>query len=175
MQTLLNDLLELSRIGRLMNSPEDARMTEIINEPVDRLRGRLDEINAIVEIQRDLPVIHGDRVRLVEVVQNLVENAAKYSNLKSQPRIEIGSQIDRQNQFVFYIRDNGIGIAPQYHENIFGLFNKLDATSEGTGIGLGLVKRIIEVHGGPLLVESEGGKGATFYFTFAPQTKAQNG
>src|SRR5258706_7622172 len=174
MQTLLNDLLELSRIGRLMNSPEDVRMTEIINEAVDHLRGRLDEINAIVEIQRDLPVIHGDRVRLVEVVQNLVENAAKYSNLKSQPRIEIGSQIDRQNQFVFYIRDNGIGIAPQYHENIFGLFNKLDATSEGTGIGLALVKRIIEVHGGRVLGETETGKSATVYFTLSPQHHEEN-
>jgi PAS domain S-box-containing protein len=171
MQTLLNDLLELSRIGRLMNSPDDIPMTEIIYEAIDHLRGRLDEINAIVEIQRDLPVVHCDRVRLVEVVQNLVENAAKYSNLKSQPRIEIGVREDKQNQFVFYIRDNGIGIAPEYHENIFGLFNKLDATSEGTGIGLALVKRIIEVHGGRIWVESEVGKGAIFYFTVPTRHK----
>jgi len=163
MQVLLNDLLELSRIGRIINAPEDVPFEEIVHEAVDRVRGRLDEINAIVEIQRDLPVVHGDRIRLVEVVQNLLENAAKYSNPKSH--IEIGSLEELQNSKVFYIRDNGIGIAPKYHENIFGLFNKLNATSEGTGIGLTLVKRIIEVHGGRIWVESEAGKGATFYFT----------
>jgi signal transduction histidine kinase len=118
-----------------------------------------------------MPVIHCDRVRLVEVVQNLVENAAKYSNPKLQSRIEIGTREDIQDQFIFYIRDNGIGIAPQYHDNIFGLFNKLDATSEGTGIGLALVKRIIEVHGGHIWVESEAGKGATFYFTLPTKHK----
>jgi PAS domain S-box-containing protein len=171
MQALLNDLLELSRIGRLMNQPEDVPFTEIVFEAVDHVRGRLDEINAVVEIQRDMPVIHCDRVRLVEVVQNLVENAAKYSNPTSRPRIEIGAQEDQQNQCLFYVRDNGIGIAPTYHENIFGLFNKLNATSEGTGIGLTLVKRIVEVHGGRIWVESETGKGATFYFTLPTRQK----
>jgi signal transduction histidine kinase len=66
---------------------------------------------------------------------------------------------------IFFVRDNGIGIAPEYHERIFGLFNKLDANSEGTGIGLALVKRIVEFHGGRIWVESEAGKGSTFYFT----------
>jgi len=166
MQSLLNDLLELSRIGRLMNAPENVPFTEIVHEAVDRVRGRLDEIDAIVEIQTDLPVISGDRTRLVEVIQNLIENAAKYSSPIAKPRIEIGTQVyDKKNEALFFVRDNGIGIAPKYHENIFGLFNKLNATSEGTGIGLTLVKRIIEVHGGKIWVESEVGKGATFYFT----------
>ena len=110
-------------------------------------------------------MVSGDRIRLVEVVQNLIDNAAKYSNPALRSRIEIGTTTDAQNAIVFYVRDNGIGIAPKYHENIFGLFNKLNATSEGTGIGLTLVKRIIEVHGGRIWVESEAGKGATFYFT----------
>ncbi len=165
MQALLNDLLELSRIGRLMNVPEDIPFKEIVHEAVDRVRGKLDEIDAIVEIQRDLPVIMGDRTRLVEVVQNLIENAAKYSDPGSKPRIEIGATDTQAHLTTFYVRDNGIGIAPRYHDNIFGLFNKLNARSEGTGIGLTLVKRIIEVHGGRIWVESEIGKGATFYFT----------
>jgi PAS domain S-box-containing protein len=160
MQALLNDLLELSRIGRIMNPPEDISFTEIVHEAVDHLRGRLDEINAIVEIQRDLPIVRGDHVRLVEVVQNLIENAAKYSAPNRRPRIELGME-----ETAFFVRDNGIGIAPEYHDNIFGLFNKLDANAEGTGIGLTLVKRIIEVHGGKIWVESESGRGATFYFT----------
>jgi len=171
MHALLNDLLELSRIGRLMNPPEDVRFSEIVNEAVDRVRGKLDEINALVEIQRDLPIIHCDRIRLVEVVQNLVENAAKYSNPMSQPRIEIGAQEDGQSRFTFFVRDNGIGIAPKYHDNIFGLFNQLNATSAGTGIGLTLVKRIIEVHGGHIWIESETGKGATFFFTLPTKHK----
>jgi signal transduction histidine kinase len=81
------------------------------------------------------------------------------------PRIEIGEHGEEAGRPVFFIKDNGIGIAPEYHERIFGLFNKLDAKSEGTGIGLALVKRIVEVYGGRIWVESEPGKGATFYFT----------
>jgi PAS domain S-box-containing protein len=165
MQDLLNDLLELSRIGRLMNPPEEIPFREIVNEAVDRVHGHLDQINALIEIQSDLPDVHGDRVRLIEVVQNLLENAAKYSRIGVKPRIEIGAQVEGGPQVTFYVKDNGIGIAPEYHENIFGLFNKLDPRAEGTGIGLTLVKRIIEVHGGKIWVESEAGNGATFYFT----------
>ncbi|MBK9926551.1 MAG: PAS domain-containing protein [Anaerolineales bacterium] len=166
MQALLNDLLELSRIGRLMNPPEDVPFEEIVNEAIDHVRGRLDGANAIIEVDRDLPKVHVDRARLVEVIQNLIENAVKYSKPGINPRIEIGSKSADENAVqIFYVRDNGMGIDPQYHERIFGLFNKLDPQSEGTGIGLSLVKRIIEVHGGRVWVESEKGKGATFYFS----------
>lgn len=146
MQALLNDLLELSRVGRIINTPEDILFEEIVNEAIDHVRGQLNEIDAIIEVQAKYPVVHGDRVRLVEVVQNLIDNAVKYSNPNKKPRIEIGtSGKDKSGHEIIYVRDNGIGIEKQYHENIFGLFNKLDAQSEGTGIGLSLVKRIIEV------------------------------
>ena len=173
MQKLLNDLLELSRIGRIMNEPEDIPFGEIVNEAIDHVRGRLDKVEALVEIQRDLPVIHGDRVRLVEVIQNLVENSVKYSSPNVKLRVEIGMQsYNEENCPIFYVRDNGIGIEPKYHERIFGLFNKLDAQTDGTGIGLSLVKRIIEVHGGHIWVESEKDQGATFYFSLpTPQSK----
>lgn len=174
MQSLLNDLLELSRIGRLMNTPEDVPFEEIIHDAIDHLRGGLDEISAIVEIQREFPIIRGDRVRLVEVVQNLIENAIKYSNPRIQLRIEIGMNgYNEKGCPVFYVRDNGIGIEPQYHEHIFGLFNKLDAQSEGTGIGLSLVKRIIEVHNGHIWVESQIGRGTTFYFSLPASQKKE--
>ena len=88
-----------------------------------------------------------------------------YSGSQAHPRIEIGTQPEVDGLKIFFVRDNGIGIAPEYHDKIFGLFNKLDPTAEGTGIGLTLVKRIIEVHGGRIWVESAAGKGATFYFT----------
>ena len=80
------------------------------------------------------------------------------------PLIEINAE-EKGSEFVFFVRDNGMGIDPKYHEQIFGLFNKLNADTEGLGIGLGIVKRIIEVHGGRIWVESELGKGASFYFT----------
>jgi len=173
MQALLNDLLELSRVGRIMNSPEDVPFEEIVNEAIDHVRGQLDELDAIVELQSEYPVVHGDKVRLVEVLQNLIDNAVKYSNPNVKPRIEIGTNgQDEDGYTIFYVRDNGIGIEEQYHDNIFGLFNKLDAQSEGTGIGLSLVKRIIEVHNGRIWVESEKDKGTVFYFSLpTPQTK----
>jgi signal transduction histidine kinase len=120
-----------------------------------------------VDIAPDLPTVYGDRARLVEVVQNLVDNACKFMGDQPAPRIEIGtSGTDTEGNPIFFVRDNGIGIEPQYHERVFGLFNKLDAQSEGTGVGLALVKRIIEVHGGRIWIESEGaGRGATMCFT----------
>jgi len=173
MQKLLNDLLELSRIGRLMNPPEDIPFEEIVHEAIDHVRGRLDEVDATIEIQSNFPTVHGDRIRLVEVVQNLIENSVKYTNPEVRLRIEIGTSGQSEKGCpVFFVRDNGIGIEPEYHEIIFGLFNKLDAQSEGTGIGLSLVKRIIEVHNGRIWVESEKGNGATFYFSLpTSQTK----
>ena len=172
MQSLLNDLLELSRIGRIMNLPEDVPFEEVVKEAMERVRGHLEARLAQVNIQSNLPMVYGDRVRLVEVMQNLIDNSTKYSNPASAPCIEIGTKEDAQAQRIFFVQDNGIGIDPQFHERIFGLFNKLDPKTEGTGIGLTLVKRIIEVHGGKIWVESDPGKGATFYFTLPnnPQT-----
>jgi len=102
----------------------------------------------------------------VEVLQNLIVNAVKFMGDQMQPLIEIGFR-SFEDRGVFFVKDNGIGIASEFHDRIFGLFNKLDPFSEGTGIGLALVKRIIEVHGGKIWVESELGKGSTFFFTLA--------
>jgi PAS domain S-box-containing protein len=165
MQSLLNDLLELSRVGRIMNSPEHIPVEEVVEEALERVRGRLDAGSIAVKVQSNLPTVYGDRARLVEVVQNLVDNAAKYANPRSAPYIEIGVKNQDQKQVTLFVQDNGIGIDLQFQERIFGLFNKLDAQSEGTGVGLALVKRIIELHGGQIWVESELGKGATFFFT----------
>ncbi len=102
---------------------------------------------------------------MVEVIQNLIDNACKFMGDQTHPRIEIGLYGYEDEKPVFYVMDNGIGIDLIHHDRIFGLFNKLDANSEGTGIGLALVKRIIEVHGGRIWVQSEAGKGAAFFFT----------
>lgn len=165
MQRLLNELLELSRIGRIMNTPQNNPFNELVSEALEIVQGRLSERHIQVKTQPNLPSIFGDKPRLVEVLQNLIDNAAKYMGPQPEPLIEIGHQNERDGKPVFFVRDNGIGIAPEYHERVFGLFNKLDPESEGTGIGLTLVKRIIEVHGGRIWVSSELGKGSTFYFT----------
>ncbi|HET9908401.1 MAG TPA: ATP-binding protein [Anaerolineales bacterium] len=163
MHHLLNDLLELSRIGRLMNPPADIPFATIVEEAIELTKGRLMAANTQLKVQADLPVVRGDRARLVEVMQNLIDNAAKFSVDQPEPRVEIGIQED--NKAIFFVRDNGIGISPKYHQRIFGLFDKLDPTSDGTGVGLALIKRIIEIHGGRIWIESEKGQGATFYFT----------
>lgn len=167
MQRLLSELLELSRIGRLMNPPEEVPFMEIVREALSLVEGRLQARPVQVEVEADLPTVYGDRVRLVEVIQNLVDNAAKFMGDQGQPKIEIGVQYQGKTP-VFHVRDNGIGIESEQQQRVFELFNKLDAGSEGTGIGLALVKRIIEVHGGKIWVESDGnGKGATFLFTLS--------
>jgi signal transduction histidine kinase len=165
MYRLLNELLELSRIGRIMNAPTDIPFGQIVDEAISLTRGRLLHGHVEVAKSRDFPVVRGDRQRLVEVMQNLIDNGAKFIGEQPDPRIEIGVRKENR-EAVFFVKDNGIGIDKSFHEKIFGLFDKLDASSDGTGIGLALAKRIIEVHGGRIWVESEGrGKGSTFCFT----------
>ncbi|HCB01095.1 MAG TPA: histidine kinase, partial [Anaerolineae bacterium] len=164
MQGLLSDLLELSRIGRLINPPEEVDFTVITQEAMRLVEISLQEKNIKVSIQPNLPKVYVDKKRIVEVMQNLLENSAKFIGNPLIPQVEVGVKTDNDKN-IFFVRDNGIGIAPQYHERIFGLFDKLSADTEGTGIGLALVKRIVETHGGTIWLESDIGKGATFYFT----------
>lgn len=171
MGVLLEDLLELSRVGRLVNPPEVVSIRELACEALELLHGQLEKRSVRVELLPDLPGIYGDRIRLLEVLQNLIDNAVKYLGDETRPHIEIGARQDG-NETVCYVRDNGIGIEPRFHEKVFGLFDQLDPKVEGTGIGLALVKRIVEVHGGRIWVESEGkGRGSTFCFTVPAQAE----
>lgn len=171
MQQLLNELLELSRVGRMKNESVEIPFGELVREAVELVYGHIMERGISVHIDDNLPIVFGDRQRLLEVVQNLVDNAAKFMGDQPQPRIEIGQDGEEDGMLIFHVRDNGIGIPPEHHDRVFGLFNKLDVKSNGTGIGLALVKRIIEVHGGRIWVQSatspqgEAGQGSTFYFS----------
>lgn len=165
MEQLLDELMELSRIGRQGNPSEEIALTDLAQEVVSTTSGKLDERGIRVEISPDLPVVFGNRLRLWEVLQNLVDNAANFIGDQPDPQIEIGCRRDGE-ETVCYVRDNGTGIDPAYHEKVFGLFDRLDPKSKGTGVGLAVVKRVVEIHGGRIWVESEGpGQGSTFCFT----------
>jgi signal transduction histidine kinase len=153
-------------VGRQINPSETVWFGDLVKDAMEIVHGRLDAGDITLQIQPNLPRVNVDKPRLIEVLQNLIDNAAKYMGDQKKPLIEIGmTGLDSSGKYTFFVSDNGIGIAPEYHQRIFGLFDKLDAASEGTGIGLALVKRIIEFHGGRIWVESTVGRGSTFYFT----------
>ena len=159
MGRLLDELLELSRIGRGGNSPEEVPMGELAHHAVTMVAARIGEKNVRVVIAPDLPKVVVDRTRLLQVIQNLVDNAVKFidqgDSINSEPTVEIGRR-EEGGQTVFFVRDNGPGIDPRYCDKVFDLFEQLSPSHEGTGIGLAIVKRVIEVHGGRIWAESEG-------------------
>jgi signal transduction histidine kinase len=116
-----------------------------------------------------LPPVFGDRRRLLEVIQNLIDNAVKFIGDPPRPWVRVGWRRDG-DEAVYFVADNGRGIEPRFHDKVFGLFERLDDGVEGTGIGLAMAKRIVELHGGRIWVESEGaGQGSTFCFTLPAQ------
>lgn len=166
MKRFLDELTELSRMGRIINSPEGVQLSGLAREAAGLLEETLAARGAEVVIDPDLPSVCGDRARLLEVYHQLLDNAVRNLNGQETPRIEVGGRRDG-DEILCWVRDNGAGIDRRFHERIFGLFEKLDPQAEGSGIGLAVVKRIVEVHGGRIWVESEGaGTGSSFFFTF---------
>ncbi len=164
MRRLLDELLKLSRVGRVASERRELSLSEIADEAVELCSGILERRNVRVDVAPDLPPVWGDRTRLLEVMQNLIENAVKFMGDEPAPRIEVGARED-DGETVWYVRDNGIGIEPRFLERVFELFEQLETEAEGTGVGLALVKRILEVHGGRVWAESDGaGTGTTFCF-----------
>ena len=164
MDQLLSETLELSRIGRVANPPQESSFGEIVREALDQIADKIRSKNVVVSVASDLPMVNVDRTRILEVMVNLIENSLKHMGNEALPKIEIGYRSDG-SETVFYVNDNGIGIDPSQHDKVFELFYKVDKKSEGTGAGLAIVKRIIEVHGGRVWIESELGKGCTVCFT----------
>ncbi|MDH3386266.1 MAG: ABC transporter substrate-binding protein [Gammaproteobacteria bacterium] len=165
MSTLLENLLELSRISRFINPPEEVPLGELVQDVMSFMLPRLTGQHVKITVLPDLPRVYGDRVRLRELLRNLIENAIKFRGDQAELQVEIGAR-DNGAEVICHVRDNGNGIDRAYHEKIFGLFERLDAEIEGTGIGLSLARRIVELHGGRIWVESGGpDRGSTFFFT----------
>ena len=172
MSRQVDELLELSRIGRVANPFEEVSLSELFFSASELVASQIGERGVSLEIDPEMPTLRGDRSRLLEVFQNLLDNAVKFMGDQQDPRIQVGSRRQESEEIIF-VRDNGVGIDPRYHQKVFGLFDRLDPKIEGTGVGLALVKRIIEVHGGRVWVESEGpGQGSALCFTLPrePQT-----
>lgn len=165
MERLLNGLMEMSRIGRQMNTPVSVTFRELADEAIASVAGQIAGLKVTVQVaDADLTLV-GDRPRLAQIWQNLLDNAVKYMGAQAAPCITISVE-HRGNVTCFCIRDNGIGIAPGQCEKLFGMFEKLDQKSAGAGLGLALARRIVEVFGGRIWVESAGeGHGSCFYFT----------
>ena len=182
MDDLLDALLHFSRVGRLelQRQPED--MNVILQESLEMVGPLTHETDCDVRVADFLPVMVSDRVRVREIFTNLISNGIKYNN-KPNRWVEIGTHSIgngdctemkvpplAQGQTIFYVRDNGIGIPPRHHDQIFGMFKRLharDAFGGGSGAGLTIVRRLVERHGGVVWFSSEVDVGSTFYFTLS--------
>lgn len=151
MKQLLEDLLELSRIGRVVNPYSDVALADVVDEVTMLLSGEIERRQVKLLIQIDCSIVQGDHLRLRQVVQNLLDNAIKYGAAEN-PVVRIEAR-DTAEGVRLTVEDNGRGISPQFNEKVFGLFEKLEPDSEGSGIGLSICQRIIEHHGGRIGIE----------------------
>ena len=168
MERLINDLMYFSRLGRQELAILSTDMNVVIHDIESTLDVLLAERNAHITIPKTLPTITCDKTRVTELFRNLITNAIKYNDSPDK-MVEIGFlETKGTSRRVFYVRDNGKGIAPEFHEEVFRIFKRLQSgkgEEDGTGVGLTFVKKIVERHGGRIWLESEPGQGTTFYFT----------
>jgi K+-sensing histidine kinase KdpD len=170
METLIKDVLELSRIGRIETQLDDINVQEVLDEIIMDSQVNSNYQHVSVCNQNHVGMIRYNRHGLRHIFSNLIENALKFCSYQDSARIEIGSEEDDQ-EYRFFVRDNGIGIDPRFHESIFDLFYRLQDLKnvEGTGVGLTIVQRVLQTYGGRIWLNSEKGKGATF-FVAIPRT-----
>ncbi len=164
MDELLSATLKLSRIGRMVNPPEDVPFGTIVEGALAQTAGDLQAHAINVVVAEDFPTVHADRMRIEELLVNLITNSVKYRGESPHPKIEIGHRLDGEAT-VFFVTDNGIGIERGQADKVFELFYRVDKSGGGTGAGLAIAKRIVEIHNGRIWIESEKGKGCTVCFT----------
>jgi signal transduction histidine kinase len=165
MEELITGLLALSRIGRKQQNIVLADVKEVLAGILDIHQQRFLEKNVQVIIQPSLPSFTFEKMQLTQLFQNLITNGVKFMGDQPFPKVEIGGEA-KKGSVEFYVRDNGIGIDPAYHDKVFGLFQRLkDVEVEGTGVGLSIVKKIVDLAGGKIWLESAKGKGTTFFIS----------
>jgi len=166
MKALINDLLDFSRLDTKAKPMQLTDINEIIYDVTHNLKVTIKESNTQIEIIDKMPTVIADASQISQLFQNLVNNAIKFRNPNVSPHINISAE-EQSNQWVFKISDNGIGIEKEYFDRIFIIFQRLNNREEypGTGIGLAICKKIVERHGGQIWLESEVGKGTTFFFS----------
>lgn len=173
MQSHIDDLLDLSRIGRVRHESEEIEIGDlvvsIVHDHIDKVKDK----HAKVVVEPQMPVVYAVREQMVQVFDNLIVNALKYGCSGESPEIRIGSKV-MDDDIAFYVEDNGQGIAAEYQSKIFELFQRLETKENGTGVGLALVKRVMELNKGIVWVESEPGHGAKFWVSF-PKQAVQHG
>ena len=173
MEELIQGLLALSRIGRMQERRELVEAKELIQNVLEILHGQLTKQNISVTVQSPLPHFMFNPIQLAQIFQNLISNATKFMGDQPHPQIEIGGR-ESEDEVEFYVKDNGIGIDPAYHDKIFAIFQRLhDVKVEGTGVGLPIVKKIVDLNGGRIWVESEKGNGATFFIRLPKKSRPQ--
>ncbi len=171
MEKLILDLLELSRVGRVPFNPEAVQVKELLQEVLIGYQQTLEKKKIKIMVQDDLPTIYCDHYKMAQVFSNLISNAIKYiGDDNPNPQIDVGLK-HQDAGYLFHVKDNGIGIDLKYKDKIFQVFQRLDVIhTEGTGIGLAIVKKIVEKHAGRVWLESAPGQGCTFY-VFIPDRK----
>lgn len=172
MNQLIEDLLEFSRLGRKALAVQPVDLRHIVNECIEQLRNEREGRTVDIEVEA-LPPCRGDVILLKQVVLNLLGNALKYTKRQAHARISVSAQ-KQASEYVFRIADNGVGFDMRYADKLFEVFQRLHPASEfsGTGVGLAIVRRAIERHGGRCWAESEPDRGAVFYFALPMETHA---
>jgi len=167
MKNLIRELLDFSRVGRKDKSFESCNIGDIIEDVKDDFKILIKETDAVIKVEENMPSINCIEFRIRQLFYNLISNAIKFRG-KKKPHIDI-SFYKEDDEYVFCVKDNGIGISPKYFDRIFGIFKRLYSREEypGTGIGLALCKKIVETHNGRIWVDSKENKGASFYFTLS--------
>jgi PAS domain S-box-containing protein len=166
MEACINDLLEFCRVGRIRYEPQLLDMNQLIGQIACDMEPMIVQANATVQVQEDLPAVYADSARLTELFANLITNALKYGCEKQTVSVVQIGALRHGSELHYFVRDNGPGIEEKYHQKIFALFQRLSNDKQGSGVGLAIVSRIMELHNGRVWIESQPGQGATFWLAF---------